>query len=81
MDFACYECPENFMDLDKAIKHLKDIHSIKDKVCKIKCLVNFGGRDGCTRDYLSFKAMKSHAIICVKKRQSLTDNVVITNND
>lgn len=80
MDYVCYKCSKEFVNLDVAIQHLKDTHSIRDKTCKIKCLVNYDGRDGCNREYLSFKTMKSHAALCVKQMRLLQNNVVITHN-
>lgn len=77
MDFECYECFQKFIDLNIAIKHLKDIHSIKDNTSKIKCLVQLDGHDACQRDYFSFKSMKSHAALCVKKRPMVSDKSVM----
>lgn len=77
MDFICYKCNKTFSDLNVAVKHMKYTHSITDNTNKIKCLVNFNGNDGCNREYLSFKAMKNHAVVCVKTRLLLPSNEVI----
>lgn len=76
MDFLCYLCNKTFINLTEAIKHLKKTHSITDNTSKIKCLVNFEGNK-CGREYLSFKAMRSHALVCVKNKHLLANKMVI----
>lgn len=67
MDFQCYICQNEFNDLGKAISHLKKNHSVTDNTSKIKCLVK---HNDCGRQYNSFKAVRAHAVLCVKSKQS-----------
>lgn len=76
MDFICFECPQKFSDLTAGIKHLKDIHHLKDNTSKIKCLVF-----GCDRDYFSLKAMRNHAVSCVEKKQSPPNESEVRKNN
>lgn len=56
MSFICYLCKKQFQNIDLTIDHLKIIHSIKDNVNQIQCVVN----NSCEKKYASFKSLRAH---------------------
>lgn len=63
MGFKCYICFEKFDSLELIVSHLKIIHSIKDNVHQIKCVVD----SNCDKMYSSFKRLKAHSKSCIKE--------------
>lgn len=66
MDFMCYQCHKNFINLDIVIDHLKIIHRIKDGNGDLQCVVK--RNPPCTKKYGSIKSLRRHAQECVKKK-------------
>lgn len=71
MNFVCFICEKKFSELDVTIHHLKIIHIVKDNVHEIKCVAN----NGCGKKYASFKSMRAHAMLCVKTKQNIPENL------
>lgn len=55
----CYICSESCSDINVAFKHLKTIHSIKERVNEIICF------NKCGKKYATFRGLRSHFGNCI----------------
>lgn len=65
---SCYLCDQTFSDVQEAIKHLKIIHLVEEKVDEIFCIVESEkDRLKCSKTFQTFKGMFAHAKKCVNE--------------
>lgn len=65
MDYKCTFCQTIFDNLNEVIKHLKNIHKVKEKKNRIKCCVN---RKSCPYYYFTFSGLRNHVKECIQNR-------------
>lgn len=58
-NFKCFLCDDTFEDVNKATKHLKEIHKLKDSVDSFRCVIG-----ECTKSYTTLGALKRHCKQC-----------------
>lgn len=57
MNFTCFVCSEKFNLSTEAIKHLKQIHFIKDNTDTISCIVA-----NCGKTFNTFNGLRKHVL-------------------
>lgn len=66
-NFKCYECKQKFTDIKSVISHLKNIHSVKEKLSQIKCVNDFSINNlsyQCSKVFLTFSGLRKHLVQC-----------------
>lgn len=62
--YKCYECKKTFKEVNTIITHLRNVHSIREKIMQIKCVSNLNSYD-CGKTFLSFGGLRKH--LCAEK--------------
>lgn len=64
--FKCLKCVEIFDNQNITIKHLKEIHFIREKIQPIECIVD--GPHKCIKTYTTYRGLRSHISKCINVR-------------
>lgn len=58
MSFKCSICEEDLFDITESIKHLKQVHKIRENIDEIKCI------KGCSKKYSTYSGLRYHLRQC-----------------
>lgn len=61
--YKCYECNKKFTELTTVFKHLRTIHTIKEKLSIIKCVHDFENYS-CNSTFSTFCGLRKHMKKC-----------------
>lgn len=85
MNFACNYCANKYFKTNgEAIKHLKIVHKVKEKVDQIKCTVK---NSECNKYFQTFSGLARHITKCLSQNKTeiassdLPENIRISENE